>query len=197
MNESEKLAEFEQVIFAQARRQAEEILAQANEKKDKILSQARAEAKHEEEILLENDARTIRSKAQMESAKASLEATRDVIRYRQKLVNGMFEKVKEQLEKFTKSNKYSDYIVQEANSQSELIKDKAQLVVRAEDEEIAKKSAEKINYPVEVKTDAKIKLGGFMLILPESNLMIDKTFDNSVKEQKQRFICESGLFIEE
>ena len=191
-NYNEKLSEFERVIYAEAEKKKKAILEDAEAKKSEILENAKAEAGVIAKSTFEVDEKRIKSKSVVDISKAEIEAGREVIMHRSKLIEELFDEVCREIEAHTKTPAYKAQLAKLAAD--EQVTGDAVIIVRESDAETAKSL--KTNYNFTVEVSKAIKLGGLMIRLSDGKELIDKTFDSAVAEEKDRFVRESGLNIQ-
>src|SRR5215510_6693313 len=105
--EAEDIDLLARAIMVEARDEADQLQAEAKEKADAIRKRAQAEAESERKVILDRakqDADRLRSQA---SATAQLKARSSQLEQREKLLDGVFEEVKKQLETVKKRPDYS------------------------------------------------------------------------------------------
>jgi V-type H+-transporting ATPase subunit E len=108
--EAEDIELLAQAIMLEARDEAEQLQVEAKEKADAIRKRAQAEAESERKIILDRakqDADRLRSQA---SATSQLKARSSQLEEREKLLDGVFEEVKKQLDSVKKRSDYSEIV---------------------------------------------------------------------------------------
>jgi vacuolar-type H+-ATPase subunit E/Vma4 len=105
--EAEDIEQLSRAIMVEAQDEANQLQAEAKEKADAIRKRAQAEAESERKIILERakqDADRLRSQA---SATSQLKARSSQLEQREKLLDGVFEEVKKQLDAVKKRSDYN------------------------------------------------------------------------------------------
>jgi vacuolar-type H+-ATPase subunit E/Vma4 len=105
--EAEDIELLSRAIMVEAQDEANQLQAEAKEKADAIRKRAQAEAESERKIILERakqDADRLRSQA---SATSQLKARSSQLEQREKLLDGVFEEVKKQLDAVKKRSDYN------------------------------------------------------------------------------------------
>jgi vacuolar-type H+-ATPase subunit E/Vma4 len=105
--EAEDIEQLSRAIMVEAQDEANQLQAEAKEKADAIRKRAQAEAESERRIILERakqDADRLRSQA---SATSQLKARSSQLEQREKLLDGVFEEVKKQLDAVKKRSDYN------------------------------------------------------------------------------------------
>ena len=106
-SEAENIEMLSRAIMVEVREEADQLKAEAKEKADAIRKRAQAEAESERKVILDRakqDADRLRSQA---SATAQLKARSLQLEQREKLLDGVFEEVKKQLEAVKKRPDYN------------------------------------------------------------------------------------------
>lgn len=107
----------------------------------------------------------------------------DSLRHREELSQRIFDHVEKKLTDFVSSEKYGDYLMRTA--EAEKLSESSVVAVSARDMKYVEKIREK--YGCQIKADESIEIGGLMFIDPELGMMIDKTFDSALEDQKKTF----------
>lgn len=191
MVEEAKLREFEKVIYSDANKKADEIIAEAKKSANGILSKAKIDAKQYKEEVLNSGAKSADKKSSVLVSAAAFNLKKELLIERTKLVSGMFDKIASRLLEFTNTDEYREYLVNAVNSAKISKGEKIILEVSDRDKELAKK----LFSEYEVNAVNNIKIGGVRIIKAGLGVMIDKTFDEAIKEEMSKFIATSGLTI--
>lgn len=191
MVEEAKLREFEEVIYSDANKKADEIIAEAKKSANGILSKAKIDAKQYKEEALNSGAKSADKKSSVLVSAAAFNSKKELLIERTKLVSGMFDKIASRLLEFTNTDEYREYLVNAVNSAKISKGEKIILEVSDRDKELAKK----LFSEYEVNAVNNIKIGGVRIIKAGLGVMIDKTFDEAIKEEMSKFIATSGLTI--
>lgn len=191
MVEEAKLREFEKVIYSDANKKADEIIAEAKKSANCILSKAKIDAKKYKEEALNSGAKSADKKSSVLVSAAAFNSKKELLIERTKLVSGMFDKIASRLLEFTNTDEYREYLVNAVNSAKISKGEKIILEVSDRDKELAKK----LFSEYEVNAVSNIKIGGVRIIKTGLGVMIDKTFDEAIKEEISKFIATSGLTI--
>jgi V-type H+-transporting ATPase subunit E len=105
--EAEDIEMLSRAIMVEAREEADQLQAEAKEKADAIRKRAQAEAESERKIILDRakqDADRLRSQS---SATSQLKGRSTQLEQREKILNGVFEEVKKQLDAVKKRPDYN------------------------------------------------------------------------------------------
>lgn len=117
--------------------------------------------------------------------RAELEAKKDLLRYRERLMNGMFDHVKGRLEAFTESPEYSAYLVKLLKSAG--FDGPATVCVRSKDEALLTKALKDLKLDWSLTVNADIILGGISVLDTTKNRLFDYTFDTKLDEVRAAF----------
>ncbi|MBQ5315460.1 MAG: V-type ATP synthase subunit E, partial [Oscillospiraceae bacterium] len=124
--------------------------------------------------------------------KAEFEAHKDILRYRNSLVDKLFSEVKEKLSEFRKTDEYRAFL--EKSLENEKKSDNMIVYLMSDDmkyKDILSKIAD-----VEFKVDASIKLGGLSVCYPDELVIVDKTFDTLLSDEKRNFASGGTLMLD-
>lgn len=117
--------------------------------------------------------------------KAELEAKKDLLRYRERLMNGMFDHVKERLEAFTEGSDYAKYLTKVLAAVK--VSGTASVYVRSKDEATVGKLLKDLKLDWSIVVNADIILGGISVLDMTKNRLLDYTFDTKLDEVRAAF----------
>ncbi len=185
MDNQKKLERFRAAVLEDGQEKAEEILAAAR-------SHAQAagqEASQNESGLFEKRRQAVIEEislaAARESARFKLNARKNVLSYRKKLVEELFDEVRAQLAAFVKSDKYKENLFKRLGEAKEKYPGGGVCLVRNEDTALADEIKSRFGF--DVKADEKIKIGGAYVRPAGTSLLIDETLDSAFDEQFEDF----------
>lgn len=172
------------------------VLEDGREKADEILSQARQQAqleeqkiKDSEDILFEKSALALENELELvasrESARLELNAKKNILSHRKKLVESLFDDVRTELEKFVNSDKYKDYLFARLEKVKAAHPQGGECIIREADAAFAEEIKKRFGFEVEVS--GKIKIGGAYVRPQGMGVMIDETLDSAFEEQCEAF----------
>lgn len=125
----------------------------------------------------------------------SLELKREVICFRNGLVEKIVDECKTQILQFVDSDKYMPYLLSGIkNAVDKFSIQSAKIQLRKEDLKFRDELL-KIKELSGIISDNKNKLGGFKLVDPERGIMIDQTLETILQDQIRRFSATDGLRI--
>lgn len=109
-SEAEDIELLAQAIMLEARDEAEQLQIEAKEKANAILKRAQAEAQAEAKVILDRAKQEADRLKSQSSATAQLKARSVQLEAREKLLDGVFEEVKKQLDGVKKRADYADIV---------------------------------------------------------------------------------------
>jgi vacuolar-type H+-ATPase subunit E/Vma4 len=109
-SEAEDIELLAQAIMLEARDEAEQLQIEAKEKANAILKRAQAEAQAEAKVILDRAKQEADRLKSQSSATAQLKARSAQLEAREKLLDGVFEEVKKQLDGVKKRADYADIV---------------------------------------------------------------------------------------
>lgn len=192
---SEKLKKFIEAVNGEVEARVAEILTEAENEKKRIISAAEKKGSDEAERYLEDKKRNTGRDLLREVSAAELEVKRSVLLHREKLTDTLFEDVKKRIADYRKT---PDYIKKlEKMLADAKIDTAAEIMLAPEDMGLADRLAKQLSADNAVfKADANIRLGGLAVFFKEKGIVIDKTFDLALEEQRSEFTA-SNAFAQE
>lgn len=186
MTENKRLEAFREAVLGAGRAEAQRITDSAQSEADKYKKKLTDEetvsfARQKSEI-----EREVSIKVQRESAGAELSAKRSVLLYREKLIEGVFEKAREELVKKAASPEHEKYVF------ACLEKIKAEFggmqgVCMLSPAHMSMAGKIKSRFGYECREDARLILGGVMVRFEEEGLLIDRSVDSALAKQRADF----------
>lgn len=195
--ESEKLYRFENAIFSSIEHEINSIVDVAQKEKDEIVQKAKEKylynaSKEIRRIVKKLQERTVKLISQEE-----IKAKGEVLKHRERLVNELFENVVEKINTFTSSEQYVKFLIKSAN---EAIEDTQNgditILIRQEDMKYKDDILNSVVANCTIEVDTGIKHGGVSILIKGGKVLIDRTLDSAIDEQRKRFVFESGLGID-
>lgn len=121
------------------------------------------------------------------------ENRRKLLVYRRQLVNGLFAEAQEELELFTQTPAYEDYIVARLGKYAEQAKDGCTVALRPSDEQ-CKAAIQKALPNCKFLSDGAIHAGGAKITI--GRVRYDETLDEALIEERDAFLQRCKLYIE-
>ncbi len=165
---------------------------EAEEEKKRIISEAEAEAELKAEKYLSDKSRKADTGFVKSLSAAELEMKRKVILHRDGLSEKVFNQVKERIAEYRKTNAYADNLIKtllllnvNGNAEIRLAPDDMKYT------DMLKKVVK--SSEAEFCADESIRLGGLAVYCKDKGMIIDKTFDLALEEQRQAFVAENAF----
>lgn len=189
----EKLQKFIAAVNGEVEMRVGEILAEAENEKKRIISAAEEKGRNEAEKYLDEKKRNSGRDFVREISRAELDAKREVLLYREELTEKLFSDVKGRIEAYRKTDAYLKKLEEMLASSD--ISGNAEIRLAPEDMKHADKLKKSVPSSVEIKTDSNIRLGGLSVYFRDKGIVIDKTFDLALEEQREEFTA-SNVFAQ-
>lgn len=176
-----KLDSFRAAINKEADDEIAMLTKKLRENRD-AAGKAKAEAAaREEEAKLRAEENAAAAYFRKENSRSDFEATKSILAHRAELVDNFFTELRGDLQEFTKSDKYRDYLKKALAKADKQLED---YVVIA-----APKDAEMISAMTDktVKTDSSIIIGGICAVDEKKGLFFDYTIDEALSNERDNF----------
>ncbi len=183
---------FFDAVNAQVEAETKSIIRDSEEEKKKIVKKANDTFTKRAYDDVKDSAKKSSGKYALLANKAEFEAHKDILRYRNSLVDKLFSEVKEKLSEFRKTDEYRAFL--EKSLENEKKSDNMIVYLMSDDmkyKDILSKIAD-----VEFKVDASIKLGGLSVCYPDELVIVDKTFDTLLNDEKRNFASGGTLMLD-
>jgi vacuolar-type H+-ATPase subunit E/Vma4 len=183
--DSEKLEHFVKAVNNEIQKTISGIIGEAEASKKAVLESAVVESNRLANDKINENVKKVNSKYVRIVAKAELDCKIDVLIEREKLTYKVFENIKESLIAFRQKPQYLKYLI--SLVKSEEIKDGLTICLSSEDMKYSADIQKALGNTCEFKEDSSIKLGGLSLLYADQGILIDKTIDSALSEQKNFF----------
>ena len=194
--ESEKLYRFENAIFSNIEHEINSIIDAAQIEKDEIVQNAKEKYLYNASKEIRRTVKKLQGKTVKLISQEEIKAKGDVLKHREKLVNQLFDTIVDRINAFTASDKYVTFL---SNTAADAVKgvsdDNATILIRQEDIKHKDAIQKEVGANYVIKVDSGIRLGGLSILLEEGKILIDRTLDSAIDEQRERFVFESGLGV--
>ncbi len=147
--------------------------------------------KKEVESFKERELNDLKKLAATLSSQSKLKIQRELLQYREKLVEDLFVEAKKRINKFVTGNEYREFLKKQL---SDIKVQNGIFYVRLEDIEIMRDVLSEAKFNAEVQSE-NIQLGGFRYVQQEERLEIDSTLDQKLENQRRWFESQSGLIV--
>ena len=164
-NQTIKLERFKQAVFEDAEKQAKLITESADKQRENELAQAKIEAQSLADSKKAAADKTEEARAIREISSKQLEAKRNVLCHREKLIDSVFDNVKSRIATFV-------------------------IYLSPEDMKYASDLAD-----FEVKSRDSIELGGMLMVYEDIGIALDYTFDSAFEGQRSAFTEKAELVL--
>ncbi|MBP1591094.1 MAG: hypothetical protein ILP22_03535 [Oscillospiraceae bacterium] len=158
---------------------------EAEEKSSELLENAENEALNEAYKKIRSCVTEEKQRNKMTVSKAEQEARIKVLTYRENLVGKIFDSVDDKLTDFTRSDEYPAYL--EGLLDGENIGSDTVIYLREEDMKYESVLRRKAGNECSFEADPEIVYGGLSVYDRKSSVLINKTLDNMLDEQKKDF----------
>ena len=158
---------------------------EAEEKSSELLENAENEALNEAYKKIRSCVTEEKQRNKMTVSKAEQEARIKVLTYRENLVGRIFDSVDDKLTDFTRSDEYPAYL--EGLLDGENIGSDTVIYLREEDMKYESVLRRKAGNECSFEADPEIVYGGLSVYDRKSSVLINKTLDNMLDEQKKDF----------
>lgn len=183
--DSEKLDRFVKAVNSEVDKEIAKIISEADASKKEIIDFANDEALGAAYNLIQESIKKVSSKYVKIVAKAELECKKDILIKRENLTKSVFDNIKECLVTFREKPQYLKYLISLAKT--EKITENVTICLRSDDMKYSDDIQKALEIPVQFTEDSTIKLGGLSILYPEQGVMIDKTIDTALSEQREIF----------
>jgi len=180
-----KLKGFIDAVNADVNQQIEDLLSSVKDKRKTILETAEDEALNAAYIKIKNAVEDDASKSKIIISKAEQEARIKVLTHRETLVKQIFSDVEKRISEFTKTDEYKSYLVTLLKDES--INSETTIYMKPEDMKYSEMLKSDLRIDCLFSEDAGIKYGGLSVYYKSSSVLINKTIDNMLDEQKKNF----------
>ena len=193
-----KTDNFLKAIEKYAEEQRTKIQSEAEDFKEKELNKAEEEGLREAYVLIQKKMSDINTQIARELSKAESASRKEIFIKRKEISEKVFEKAKQKLIEYTKTDKYPKMLTNSTKEiSSTLDSDDVILLVKEEDMKFEKELKAAFGRNCEVKPSNEITIGGVMGLSHKKGLLADETLDTKLSEQHEWFYENSGLCVTE
>ena len=190
-NQTNKLERFKQAVFEDAEKQAKLITEAADKQRETELAQAKIEAQSLADSKKAAADKNEEARAVREISSKQLEAKRGVLCHREKLIDSVFDSVKNRLAAFKASGEYKLWLKEKAEKCKQTYPEhKGVLYLSPEDMTFAPELS-----GFEVKSRDSIELGGVLAVYDDMGIALDYTFDSAFEQQRSAFTEKAELVL--
>ncbi len=195
LNQSDKIERFTEVINKTAEKQCKKIIKQTEAFKEKEFHELEIESENELKNRIGFEVSRIETETNRKISILQSESKKKISAFRDEIAKSVFQKAKEKLASFTKTQEYDALIEKCIKNVIAEIGEDAIVYVRKEDEQKAQKIAKSISDSFEVRVTKEIEIGGAFASNPEESVFAYDTLESRLDSQKEKFMASSGLTI--
>ena len=194
----DKLMAFQEAIQKETDEKIAQIEQEIKEYEATELDKVRDDAYNQMFTYMQDQVHNIQNRYKQSITKYELESKRNILLFRNKLAETVFEQVKEKLIAFAASKEYESYLLEHIQT---TLKDfpcenGITICMRKEDLKYSEEIQKALPCRVQIKADPKNHLGGFFLLNEAQGVMEDKTFSSALDDQHRYFYETCGLSIQ-
>ena len=188
-------AYFNDEIKRVSSKEISEIEAEIEAIRKKVISELEENAKTNAKIIVDQEIKEMESEHSISISRLQDENNRKLMNYRKELTTKLFDEVTEKLKAFSESPEYRVLMLKKIKAQSGNHQGHAVISVALKDEKLLPELLKNYEGEVEGKVDPAIELGGFSIMFENEGIVIDETFDSTLKDEKEKFYSTSNLII--
>ena len=190
-SDTEKLSRFVKAVNAETDMKIAEIINAAEAEKKRIIEETKAQAYSDAHEKVDLGINRVSSKYTRLVSKAELDGKKAVLQRTDELVRELFVSVKLRLSAFRHTEEYVKYLASVIKSENPL----PRCVIRLmpEDMQLEEQLKSLTGTVCRFEADVSIKLGGLAIFDKPRSVIIDRTLDLAVEEQRRAF-CENSPF---
>jgi len=188
-------AYFNEEIKRVSSKEISEIEAEIEAIRKKVISELEENAKTNAKIIIEQETKEMESDHAISISRLQDENNRKLMNYRKELTTSLFDEVTAKLKAFSETPEYSELMMKKIKAQSGKHQGHAVISVALKDEKLLPELLKNYEGDVEGKIDPSIELGGFSMMFESEGVVIDETFDSTLKDEKEKFYSTSNLII--
>ena len=193
-----KTDNFLKAIEKYAAEQRSKLESEAEEFREKEINKAEEDGLKEAYVLLQRKMSAINTSIARELSKAENESRKSTFVKRQEIEDKVFDRAKEKLIEFAKTDKYTEKLLESVKKISrKLTADDVVLYVNQRDMKLKNKIISAFGKKCDVQSSDEIKIGGITGISREMGLLADETLDTRLSQQREWFCENSGLKVTE
>lgn len=176
---------FIEAVNSEVDKKIEEILNEADEKRTEILDKAETDALNDAYVKIRACVTEEKSKSKMAISKAEQSARIKVLTHREELVKKIFDAVEKRVNEFILSPQYVGFLA--GQLEGETTGNDTIIYLKPEDMKYINILKKKVSNECGFEEDDSIIYGGLAVYDRKSSVLINKTIDNILDEQKKNF----------
>lgn len=195
LKENEKLQRFADEVFSQADVERNQILKETQEQHEKLLEEGTRKIREEAKAYLAGEIKELRRKNSQQLSKHTMQLRKDLLLYRENLIQNISEKVTERICAFTQSSEYKDYLIKLCINV--LRSQEADFVLYLSENDMKYKAdilgavsnnSDLVGRVTDILPEKNIKLGGIRFWSVSKGILINETIDENLEHQREYFI---------
>lgn len=191
----EKKDKFSQAINHYAEEQRKQIEDEIASYKEKELKEAELEVLTECYRLIQKEMVQMRNSISREMAQRGIDARKELLSKRQKIMDQVFQRATDSLKKFSAGEKYEAHMKKTAEKLSHVFSRPGTVVCLKQEDEKYKDLIRGTMGDCTFQADPTISLGGIRAYHPEMGIMVDETLDTILENQREWFEEHSGMTV--
>ncbi len=196
MDDAKRTRSFLEAINKYAERQRQEAQKEITELKKEELAKITEESINEAEALIQNEISKVKTEISKEYAKRETESKKQLFEKRHKMVNEIFNCVKQKLVEYTDTEQYIQGLIKSSYDIINFFNDNScVLYISVRDKGNINKILTEIKGNFTVETDEMIKIGGVKGYCPALNIIADETYDSKLSLEHGKFIESTSLKV--
>lgn len=195
LNQSDKIERFTEVINKTAEKQCKKIKKQTEAFKEKELKELEFESENELKSRIDFEIGRIATETNKRISLLQSESKKEIAKVRDEITKNVFEKVRESLADFVKTEQYKVLLEKSFAGLCEETGNGTILYVRKEDEETANEYAKTNPAVSAVSVTDEISIGGAFASNKEKTVFAYDTLESRLEGLREAFMASSGLTI--
>jgi len=163
--------------------------------KNKNIKELEDTARDNAEIIVSQEVKSMDSEHAIALSRLADDNQRKLMKKRQDLIDNLFVEIREKLVRYTDTDDYKAKLKNKIELLSDQYQSDGVLRLAVKDMNLADELNEKFSGHINVKPDASIEIGGFILEFHQDRIIIDETYDARLKEEREMFYANSELII--
>ncbi len=194
LKENEKLQRFADDVLRQANAERDEILGETQQQYEQLLKEGAEQIRKEADRLIETETKELRRKSNLQLSQQTMQERKELLLYRESLIQSLLDNVTERITAFTTSDEYRDYLIRlcmlvlsERDAVFTLYLSQRDMKYKDDLLNAVKerKPAGKIS---DILPERSIRLGGIRFWSEGSGMLINETIDENLARKQKDFV---------
>lgn len=190
-----KKDKFSQAINHYAEEQRKKIEDEISSFKEKELEEAEIEVLTECYRLIQKEMTQMRNGISREMAQREIDARRELLNKRQKIMDEVFQRASNSLKGFAAGDKYQAHLKKTAEKLAQIFHSAGTVVCLKQEDEKYQELIHGIMGDCTFQTDRTISIGGIRAYHSDMGIMADETLDTLLENQREWFEEHSGMTV--